>query len=239
MFPDAEKSFQWIYGYMEDYLLKISGSHEATALPIISCRANEIVQTVNSINIRNPSLLPIQLAGFLIGILGAFHLYTLGTRSKLGKSAEFWTSFSPVPFLSTKRSGSSSLCLVLTQFTVPKALHIIIFAVFCGLGFFGDFLDKAIPFTGEFIYIGMMLLASLVLLPNLHTIGTSFMGKFISVFGLIVILLGLPLDHIFCEYVGSEFSAVHACFFGSDIAFFGLYLLALSEDEEDVVKKNQ
>ncbi|KAJ3318323.1 hypothetical protein HDV06_000556 [Boothiomyces sp. JEL0866] len=232
-FPDALK---YIELYSKMYL---------PTQPLVSCHISELYLTVGDFQIRNYSLLPMQLLGLIIGLYGSriirkrenrfvawrwafwyfgfMNLTSIVCHNFATKYSLLWEVFRLLDLVFT---GASSLCLAF------EALHNFVPAVFCplafpvllALGYYGDFTGKSIPFTAEFIYIGLMVIATLVLIPQLDNIGKR--GSSVAISGLGIILASIPTDGLFCNASNGLYSAVHILFLGCDLTFVGFYILS-------------
>jgi hypothetical protein len=219
---------------------------------LVTCHGEEIVHEVLGYQIRNTTLIPTQLAGLFIGIFGTMVISRKASKSWFWAMLYFagmnltslfchnltqkytfeWKLFRLLDIVFT---GSSAGCLLFSQIQVPSLFNVLIFPVLLTLNYKYDFGKDSIPFLPEFTYIGMMLLAVLFLLPNLRKMGTSKVGYGCSMIGLLLLVIGLPIDSLLCEF-STQVSSVHMIFLGSDFALLGLLLLA-NTPQQDLKKK--
>ena len=193
---------------------------------------------------RNPSMFSFQIAGMILGLFGAL----LVSKSKSGKGNAFFFGFLYFALmnvssiachnLTTKHSnewelarladlvftGASSLSLVFTAFSnttkMPYLVFPVLFSIFAILG--DSF--RGFPFTAEIMYIGSMLLACVALVPRLHTYSDYRPGIAVCYFGLLLLIVSIPMDTFLCES-RITYSAVHLIFLGSNVVFFGLLII--------------
>jgi hypothetical protein len=223
-------------------------------LDLISCQSKEQILVVLHTSIRNPTLLPLQLSGLFIGLIGA----AIMSRRPMKSSSWFWALlfFSGMNFTSifchnllSKYSiewkyfrlldivftGSSALSLCLVPLDVVSFLHPLLFFSLLVINYQLDFIGE-LALVPEMTYIGTMIAASLVLLPRLHRLGTSLIGFVISAFGILFLLAGLIVDSYLCQNTWTSFGAVHLIFLGSNCALLGLLTLVQVENG-DLKKK--
>ena len=209
--------------------------------------------------VRNPTLLPIQLTGIALGLVGwfafrqraeervdwsrqframrslawaflffaAMNATSIGAHNLCARGSFAWESFRLFDLAFT---GASSLCLACVPFAVPHIAHVGIVFATLGYTILGDSTRplRGWPFTAELVYIGAMLVATVLLGVRLHRIGRGFNFDYaICLTGLAIILAAIPLDHQLCALAaavggGGRLTAVHLVFFGCDVVFFGL-----------------
>jgi predicted membrane channel-forming protein YqfA (hemolysin III family) len=236
-FPDAVKIVLEVLKYFN--------------IEAVTCKSKEFLLPVQlfstKIDLRNPDLLPFQLAGLLIGLAGA--VIFLPNSKRISKSW-FWAMlfFACMNASSiychnlTKResfdwnlariadiifTGSSSTSLAFIALgNVPHIYHFITFLVIAFYGILGDLNKKMIPFTAELIYIGMMIFALIALAPRIFAMTKSVFALAVALSGVFVILAGPIFDTAICR-AGFPFSTVHAVFMGSDLALLGLLLIGV------------
>jgi hypothetical protein len=214
---------------------------------LVTCHGEEIVQEAFGQQIRNTTLLPTQLAGLVIGIYGSMIVSRNASKSWFWAMLYFagmnltsifchnltekytieWKVFRLLDIVFT---GASAGCLLFSQLRLPSIFNLLIFPALLIFNYKYDFGEGAIAFVPEFTYIGMMLIAVLFLLPKLQKISTSKLGYGSSIIGLLLLIIGLPIDSILCEY-STQVSSVHLIFLGSDFAMLGLSLLASTSSE--------
>lgn len=242
MFPDAVNLLQLALEYFH--------------FQPVTCTSKEIVVPVTLFStkmlLRNLDLLPYQLAGFVIGLIGAL----LMAKSKRISKSWFWGMFffacmnassifchnwtnrlSPGWELARIAdiifTGASSLSLAFVALkNVPHIYHVITFLIIAFFGVLGDYNHKMIPFTAELIYIGMMIFAFFALAPRIFIMTKSRLAISIALSGVFVIFMGPLLDKTFCSF-GLPMSTVHMVFLGSDLALLGLLLIALDMNKVD------
>ncbi|KAJ3253112.1 hypothetical protein HK103_000862 [Boothiomyces macroporosus] len=200
---------------------------------------------VGGFQIRNYSLLPMQLLGLIIGFYGSRIIRKRERRFVAWRWA-FWyfgwmnltsiichnfaTKYSLVweifRILDVVFTGASSLCLTFEPFFnyIPSVFCPLAFPALLALAYIGDYSGKSIPFTAEFMYIGLMAIATLILLPQLGNIGKR--GASVAISGVGIILGGLLTDGLFCNASNGLYSAVHVLFMGCDLIFVGFYILS-------------
>lgn len=241
-FPDVSK------------VITILADHNDVSL--VSCIVPEPTVLFMDFVIRNPSLLPIQIAGLLIGLAGTFNirkspswkfaflyfalmnLASILCHNIAEKYTQIWHVGRVMDIVFT---GSSSVCLaVLVESKIESNKFILLLAVIGIYGTAGALVP--IPFASSIIYILLMIIATLALLPEilLCNLNKERWRQAIALYGLGIILLSLGVDWAFC-FVEGWWSAVHAVFLGSDIIFLGLLIMGLEKvvDEKASSKKTQ
>lgn len=138
-------------------------------------------------------------------------------------------------------TGSSAILLVIlalpshwTSPLLPKADGRTALTIFGILLVYNALTDAflgpmPLPLTSDFTYLGAMLLATVSLLPNQHNFnpkGLQSKDYWISMLGLALVVLALPLDNVIC-WLSPSGSALRTTglmllFGGCDLAFLGL-----------------
>ncbi len=214
----------------------------------MSCINKELVSTVGGISIRNPYLFPIQIAGILSGFIGAvlvkrkpnvswfwaFLFFTAMNFTSLfahNLSEKYSFLWKIARLADISCTGSSSLSLMLVPFQLQSSVVPIITSMLLTI-----LAISSAPFTAEFVYVGCMILATVALAPNLFTLSMSKMGPLISLTGLAIILIALPVDGLLCK-ADSMFSGVELVFLGCDFCFIGFIFMALNPTAVKVKKQ--
>ncbi|KAJ3270797.1 hypothetical protein HDV01_007419 [Terramyces sp. JEL0728] len=213
--------------------------------PLVTCYISEYYLQIGDFQLRNYSLLPMQLLGLFVGFYGSRIIRKRENRFIAWRWAFFYfgcmnltsivchnlaTKYSPVweifRLLDLVSTGASALCLAFEPLYnyVPSFFCPLVFPVLLAFGYIGDYSGKSIPFTAEFIYLGMMAFATLILGPQLNNIGHR--GSLVAISGLAIILASLPTDGLFCKISQGLYSGVHFLFLGSDLTFVGFYILS-------------
>ncbi len=255
-------------------VLAASSSAATSAVAAAAAAAENTGSTGATMQVllRNPTLLPIQLTGIALGLVGwfafrqraeervdwsrqframrslawaflffaAMNATSIGAHNLCARGSFAWEAFRLFDLAFT---GASSLCLACVPFAVPHIAHVGIMFATLGYTILGDSTRplRGWPFTAELVYIGAMLVATVLLGLRLHRIGRGCNFDYaICLAGLAIILAAIPLDHQLCALAeavggGGRLTAVHLVFFGCDVVFFGLLRYGL--DAPALVRK--
>jgi hypothetical protein len=242
MFPDLAVTLAGIADYFDIPL-------------IVSCNATETLHNFLGFeSIRNVPLIPHQIAGILIGIIGAIRTFRHSESAAWFYAMLFFACMNIsslfchniyerksvewefARLLDLVFTGSSALSLWYTRLIVPSHMFSGTFLLLLGYNAKYSFLTRPLSWLPELTYIGTMLIALFALGRRLTTIGDSKIGVFLSIAGISTILSSLPLDSYFCQFFGSNFSSVHAMFMGSNLSMLGLLVLTLSSEKQKKIK---
>jgi hypothetical protein len=234
----------------------VTENAESIGYKIVTFINEEPVYHLYNYPIRNPSLLPIQLAGILIGIKGiiavsrhqspgwwyAMLFFAFMNLSSIfchnllaeGRLQRFFV------MLDIVFTGSACTSAILSQFTIPQFMPFSVFVILLRTNYMYSFREKIILYLPEMTYIGLLLLACLLLNYPLLT------GKFGKGSGILkastgqFIMVAAPaLDDYICDYFNSQISAIHLIFVGSNLIMQGLIELYVSKLKSDRIQKKK
>ena len=190
-FPSA---FETLSGQLPDLWEMLQPAHLATSCP-------ELIYLGNGLHLRNPTLVPLQILGMIIGLglslrirgneywAAAFRFYglmnfvSLFAHSVFAPPTPLWKLFA---VLDVALTGASAVCLLMSRFSVSGDTWLVATStlVITAVGS-----AHQVPFISEFVYIGLTLLAAAVLLVSVPKTLRSKTQRF----SFIVALLGLVL----------------------------------------------
>lgn len=211
----------------------------------------------NSFRIRWPFLILFSFVGVTIGSIGFFTInkahwrwafFFFGCMNTSAilchnlsplKGSIFGISWYDLVRIDCGFTGASSLNLLLSQFNngnnfMNNLLALISGMLVVSLPFIGEMFH--LPFTNELTYLGITLLASIVLFFRLPS-RTSRAVQLIY-FGGLLSISGVLFDRMMCTFIGPRINAIHLTFLGCDIAFVGMLLMNQQMDQRNKRKKN-
>lgn len=219
----------------------------------------------SGISFRNPSLLPIQLVGMLMGLIIGFsidrndgmslsyayaflnfagmNIASILAHSLTEPHSALWKLSIDVDVAFT---GASSICLVLAALNsrqivkTPRSI-ICLIAPTCIAVMLLNSLIVHLPFVAEFMYLGNVHLSVIVLFWHYTASYSShaeyLSNMFIGFAGICIAGTGIFFEDAFCRITTGAYTSVSAVFLGCCVAFLSVFKFAFQIESKKIKSK--